>query len=136
MDYQFSMKALSDGFAEVRIVMPSPKVIECDLQGLDARKRLVKWIASSAAGLGESCGLNLHAMFHDIYMAFSQAVDHEHWQQAIIREVRKGGKSFRDLEEHPPEGLTADHARGITQELVNNGLLFLDDERKLSVKEN
>lgn len=134
--YQFRMKALSDGLVEIRIVMPSPKAVECDLQGLDARKRIIKWIASSAAGLGESCGLDLHSMFHDIFMAFSRAVDHEHWQQQVIQEVRKGGKSFRDLENQPPDGMTADHTRVILQELVDTGILFLDDQLKFAVKEN
>lgn len=131
--YQFKFTPLGDGHVELYIVLPSPQTEAQDLVGPEARKRIAKWVLASAAGLAATCQINLHEILHGVFTRLVQAVDYEQGRDLVIARVRDEPCPPRELEEHPPGGLTPTAARTIAQMLLDEGVFILNDHLKLEL---
>jgi hypothetical protein len=135
--YKFKMIPKTDeALVELQIIMPNPMAGACDLEGSEARKRLTKWILSSAAGMALSCGVDLQDALGTIFLTISEAIDWEHQRDLLVQAIRKAPRSPQDLEENPPETLSPEQARSLVQHLLDNGTLMLDDDLKLVLRSN
>lgn len=132
-NYKFSVKPLEDGWADIHITMPNPQAAPSDLSGLAARKRLVRFFLASSAGIASMFGLDLQEVLYGLAGVAEQTFDLETQRDLVIDVVRRGNCSPRDLEDSPPSPLSSKEARITMQELVDEGVLTLDDRLCLMV---
>lgn len=135
--YQFKLQPLGhEHLVEIRIVMPHPNAVPADCHGPEARKLIAKWMLSSVVGLAASCGVYLQSTLRAVFSTISEAVDAEVWRTRVFDLIRQAPISPRALEDNPPEGLGAQETRIIAQSLLDEGLVMLDENLKLTVRIN
>jgi hypothetical protein len=129
---KFRVTRLEGHLAEIRLVLPLPNAVPCDLEGNEAAKRIAKWACSYVTGIAEALGLDAREFLYDLQTKASQNLD----VVSILTKVRSGAFGPYDLELDPPEGLTPKATRIMVQKLLDQGILFLDDDLHLTVNQN
>ena len=137
MPVRFKITPIDDDAAEIKIVVPSPGAVACDLQGPEAVKRLTKWLCSYVAGIAFSYGLSeLEASLHHLNQISETSLTHLISIKKVLEHLQKERCSLDDLKEHPPEGVDPDVAVDTASHLLGQHVIDLDEDSKLHVPEN
>ena len=133
--YEFRMTQLENGLVEIHIIMPTSIQTPCNYKGAEARKRLTKFILSSASGLASTLRFNIEDKLGVIYETVAESVDVEQKMQLLLEKISTGSMTAQDLASNPPEGMDSHQVEVIIQYLLDNGDLILEDNLNLTWKE-